>query len=237
MRDRGVTARMFPNLSQDIERYIHHEGLNESGLLKRIFVLALNQGLLATMVHRWGVPVRKIPVSIIRKPLLAIWFFQKKLIEIIFSIHISGAAELGPGFYIGHFGCFINGRFGKNCSVSQNVTIGSAGRGKKGVPTIGDNVYFGAGSMAFGAITIGDNVNIGACALVNKNLPSNCTAVGVPARIISNREATPKPFQRILFGAGAAVINAPPSNYMPAGMPARFSSKEEAVQTCPRSGL
>lgn len=183
---------MFPNLSRDIERYVRHEGLSESGILKKIFVLAFNQGLLATMVHRLGVSTRKIPVSFIRKPLLAVWFVLKKMIEIFFSIHISGAAELGPGFYIGHFNCFLNARFGSNCSVSQNVTIGHAGGGKPGVPTIGDNVYFAAGSVAFGPITIGDNVNVGANAVVNKDIPSNSTAVGVPARVISRKSPQPK---------------------------------------------
>ncbi|MCH8838559.1 MAG: serine acetyltransferase [Candidatus Marinimicrobia bacterium] len=178
---------MFPNLPQDIERYIPHEGLQEAGILKRIFVLALNQGLLATMVHRLGVSIRKIPVTLIRKPLLAVWFVLQKMVEIFFSIHISGAAELGPGFYIGHFNCFLNARFGRNCSVSQNVTIGHAGAGKSGLPTIGDNVYFAAGSVAFGPIVIGDNVKVGANAVVNKNIPSNSTAVGVPARAISRK--------------------------------------------------
>ncbi len=175
---------MFPNLSLDIERYVRHEGLSDAGRLKRIFVLALNQGLLATIVHRLGVSTRKIPVAILRTPLLVVWFVLKKMTEFLFSIHISGAAELGPGFYIGHFNCFLNARFGRNCSVSQNVTIGHAGRGKSGLPIIGDNVYFAAGSVAFGPITIGDNVNVGANAVVNKDIPSNSTAVGVPARVI-----------------------------------------------------
>ncbi len=175
---------MFPNLAQDITRYIYHEGLTEAGILKKIFVLSLNQGLLATMVHRVGVSIRKIPIAAIKRPLLTIWFVMKKLSELLFSIHISGAAELGPGFYIGHFNCFINGRFGRNCSVSQNVTVGHAGGGNHGVPTIGDNVYIAAGAIAFGAITIGDNVKIGANAVVNKDIPANSTAVGIPARII-----------------------------------------------------
>ena len=38
--------------------------------------------------------------------------------------------------------------------------------------------------MILGNIKIGDNVKIGAGAVVMKDVPDNCTAVGVPARII-----------------------------------------------------
>ena len=46
-----------------------------------------------------------------------------------------------------------------------------------GYPTLGDNVYIGAGAKIIGPITIGDNVKIGANAVVSKNVPSNCTVI------------------------------------------------------------
>lgn len=42
----------------------------------------------------------------------------------------------------------------------------------------------GAGAKIIKGCTIGDNVKIGANAVVVSDIPSNCTAVGVPARII-----------------------------------------------------
>ena len=175
---------MFNNLKEDINQYIYYEGLIDSSKLKRLFALCFSQGLIATIVHRMGVSIRKLDSRAIRKPLLVFWFVSKKLVEIIFSIHISGAAELGPGFYIGHFDCFINAKTGRNVSVSQGVTLGHAGGGKKGVPIIGDNVYFGAGSKAIGPVKIGSNVKIGANAVVVKDIPDNSTAVGIPARVV-----------------------------------------------------
>ena len=175
---------MFNNLKEDLKRYVYHEGLTDSSRLKKVFELCFCQGLIATIVHRMGVSIRKLDSRVIRKPLLAFWFIAKKLVEIIFSIHISGAAELGPGFYIGHFGCFINAKTGRNFTVSQGVTLGHAGGGKKGVPIIGDNVYFGAGSKAIGPVKIGSNVRIGANAVVVKDIPDNSTAVGIPAKVI-----------------------------------------------------
>lgn len=41
-----------------------------------------------------------------------------------------------------------------------------------------------------GGIVIGQNAVVGACALVNKDVPKDSTAVGVPCRIIAYREDT-----------------------------------------------
>ena len=70
--------------------------------------------------------------------------------------------------------------------------MGHDGGGKKGVPIIGDNVYFGAGSKAFGPVKIGSNVKIGANAVVVKDIPDNSTAVGIPAKVIVKSSHTAK---------------------------------------------
>lgn len=70
---------------------------------------------------------------------------------------------------------------GSNCMIFQQVTM--AERGGLG-PTIGDNCFIGAGAKIIGGVTIGDNVKIGANAVVTKDIPSNCSAVGVPAKVV-----------------------------------------------------
>lgn len=47
-----------------------------------------------------------------------------------------------------------------------------------------DNVWLGSGSKVLGGVTIGKNSIIGAGAVVNKDIPANSIAVGVPARVI-----------------------------------------------------
>lgn len=42
----------------------------------------------------------------------------------------------------------------------------------------------GAGAAILGNVTIGNNVLVGANAVVTKDVPDDCVAVGVPARII-----------------------------------------------------
>ena len=53
--------------------------------------------------------------------------------------------------------------------------------------TLGDNVMVGAGAKVLGPFKIGNNVKIAANAVVLEEIPDNCTAAGVPARIVKNR--------------------------------------------------
>lgn len=48
-------------------------------------------------------------------------------------------------------------------------------------------IVTGAKATIIGNITIGNNVKIGAGAVVVKDVPSNSTVIGVPARIIKRR--------------------------------------------------
>lgn len=64
---------------------------------------------------------------------------SRKLVEIITGISIDGAAHIGPGFYIAHFGGIIVGggvTIGSNCAISQGVTIGLATGRQEGSPTL-----------------------------------------------------------------------------------------------------
>ena len=76
-----------------------------------------------------------------------------------------------------------NAIIGKNCSIYQNVTIGSDGNPEH-VPTIGDNVTIYANAVVFGKITVGNNAKIGAGAVVFHDVPENSVVAGNPAKII-----------------------------------------------------
>ena len=109
--------------------------------------------------------------------------------RIKYHIDIPPNTDIGPGLYIGHLGdVVVNGkvRIGRNCNLSPWVVIGAANRGKRrGVPTIGNNVYIAPGAKLVGNITIGDNVAIGANAVVLDDLPDNAVAAGNPATVLS----------------------------------------------------
>ena len=66
-----------------------------------------------------------------------------------YGIDIPHTTSIGSDFYIGHFGGIVVNEqavIGRNCNLSQQVTLGQANRGKrKGHPIIGDDVYIGPG--------------------------------------------------------------------------------------------
>ena len=104
------------------------------------------------------------------------------------GIEIHPAAKIGKGLVIDHGMGVVIGEtteIGDNCTLYQGVTLGGTGKdvGKRH-PTLGNNVMVGAGAKVLGPFTIGDNTKIAAGAVVLEEMPDNCTAVGIPAKIV-----------------------------------------------------
>lgn len=168
----------------DIKRYLNPGAVSK---FKNVLYLLFIQGIWAIAVYRFGAWCAKFKLPAISQLFRISYFFMNKIIEITTGISISSKAEIGEGFYVGHFGqIFIhpNVTIGKKCNIGQGVTIGTLGLGRHGTPKIGNNVYIGTGAKILGDICIGSNVRIGANAVVIKDIPDNSTAVGVPARVI-----------------------------------------------------
>ena len=112
--------------------------------------------------------------------------------RVLFSCWLPGSARVGPRLTVGYQGLGIvvhsDAVIGSDCWISQHVTIGR-NFGDTRVPTIGDRVYIGAGSVVFGEISIGNGAIIGANAVVNRDVPPAAIVAGNPARVIRN--ATP----------------------------------------------
>ena len=107
------------------------------------------------------------------------------------GIEIHPGAKIGRGLFIDHGMGVVIGEtteIGDNCLLYQGVTLGGTGKDKgKRHPTLGNNVMVGAGAKVLGPITIGDNVKVAANAVVLNNIHSDCTAVGVPARVVRRK--------------------------------------------------
>ncbi|MCM3652929.1 serine O-acetyltransferase [Metabacillus litoralis] len=73
---------------------------------------------------------------------------------------------------------------GNNVVIRPQVIIGRTIKDGINAPKIGNNVDIGVGVKILGDVTIGDNVKIGANAVVVKDIPANCTAIGIPATVI-----------------------------------------------------
>lgn len=113
--------------------------------------------------------------------------------------------EIGRGTHIGEFSVIWAGdgtgriRFGEQCLLGPRVTMTASNYGIEiGTPVmdqpkveqdivLGRDVWLGANVVVLAGVTIGDGAVVGAGAVVTRDLPANCIAAGVPARVIGQR--------------------------------------------------
>lgn len=108
-------------------------------------------------------------------------------------IHIGDGAAVNSYVQLyGHGGIDI----GDNAQVGPNTVITTTGHdylssdldsNYAGIK-IGNRAWIGANCTILPGITIGDHAVIGAGAVVAKDIPPNCVALGVPARVIRHFE-------------------------------------------------
>ena len=185
---------MFDNLKYDIRRYT-----KESNFKLKLY-LFFEQGIWAIVVYRFGRWVRNIKIPVISTILKMIAYFLFKLTEIVTGVSFPASAKIGKGIHVGHFGATIvhsHAVIGENCSIGNNVVIGTKGQGDNGTPIIGNNVFIGVGSKILGSVNIGDGANIGANAVVLEDVPEGSTVVGIPAKVVKVRRKDPD--QRNVF--------------------------------------
>ena len=103
------------------------------------------------------------------------------------GIEIHPGAVIGKRLVIDHgMGTIIGetAEVGDDCLIYHGVTLGGTGKDQgKRHPTIGNNVLISAGAKVLGPFKVGDNARIASGAVVLREVPPNCTAVGVPAHI------------------------------------------------------
>lgn len=107
------------------------------------------------------------------------------------GIEIHPGAVIGRRLFIDHgMGVVIGetAEIGDDCTIYQGVTLGgtSLDKGVKRHPTLGNGVVVGGGAKVLGSFTVGEGARIGSNAVVVKSVPAGATAVGIPARIISD---------------------------------------------------
>lgn len=93
---------------------------------------------------------------------------------------LTGNIILGDGVLVN-----LNATIGHDCIIDDFVEICPAVN-ISGNCKIGRNTFVGTGAIILPNITIGENVVIAAGALVNKDVPDNVIAIGIPAKIKKN---------------------------------------------------
>lgn len=175
----------------DIKRTLFLEGVAKESFAQKIFTLCFAYGLHALIVYRFGQFVRKSFTVWWMVPLyvfcIFIYYCMNYAVEKMYGISISPDADIGAGFYIGHFGGIKVGSgvvIGNNCSVHQQVAIGSA-TGPSNI-IIEDNVWIGGHSTICNGVVIGNNSTIVVGSLVVSSVKPRSMVMGNPARLIKS---------------------------------------------------
>jgi len=174
---------LFKTLREDIKT-VFAEDPAARNILEVVF---LYPGLHALWCHR-----------------LAHWFWEHRLrffarylshcARFLTGIEIHPGAKIGRRFFIDHgMGVVIGetAEIGNDVLIYQGVVLGGTTlQKKKRHPTIGNNVVIGSAAILLGPITVGDGSRIGANSVVVGSVPPGAVVVGVPGRVVEDRQKT-----------------------------------------------
>ncbi len=167
----------FKEVGEDIRNMVEKDPAARNGFE----VLVCYPGIWALILHRpanWCYRHKlKLIARIISQQ--ARWFT---------GIEIHPGATIGRRCFIDHGMGVVIGEtteIGNDVTIYQGVTLGGTGKDSgKRHPTIGDRVVISSGAKVLGPFTVGNDVKIGAGSVVLKEIPNNCTVVGIPGTIV-----------------------------------------------------
>lgn len=159
-------------IQSDLERHKHQVRLRLPLLVLLLYMLHNNRYYRSIFYYRIG-PILDLLIS---------WYRPGE-----HTFILPKETKIGEGLLMAHpYATVLNAKsIGKNFSCLHCTTLGKT---PKGMPIIGDDVSLGASVTVIGPVRIGNNVTVGAGAVVVKDLPDNCIAVGNPARVIKYKD-------------------------------------------------
>ncbi|MEO7348821.1 MAG: serine O-acetyltransferase EpsC [Terrimesophilobacter sp.] len=165
---------LFSRTREDVSNALHKDPAARS----RVEVFLAYSGLHAVWAHRWS-------HWLWRHKLRTFARINSQVARFFTGIEIHPGAEIGRRFFIDHGMGVVIGEtavIGDDVTIYHGVTLGGKGSATgKRHPTLDDGVVVGAGAQVLGDITVGARSVIGANAVVVHDVPSDATAVGVPA--------------------------------------------------------
>ncbi len=175
---------MWQLFKQDVQRWIVPQAVSDPALVTfstTVKALWTHMPLRAMFWFRLGSWCRQ-------KRIPGLAGMLQRAIHRAHGMDIAVGSDYGGGLYLAHtIGNVIAARtIGRNCTIVANVTLGM--RNEWAFPTIGDDVFIGAGARVLGGIHVGDGAVIGANAVVIEDVPPGAVVVGIPARVIRIKE-------------------------------------------------
>ena len=139
----------------------------------------------------WALIYHKIAHWLFKHDIKLIARMVSQTARFLTGIEIHPGATIGKRCFIDHGMAVVIGEtaeIGDDVTIYQAVTLGGTGKetGKRH-PTIGDNVVISSGAKVLGPFKVGSHSKIGAGSVVLKEIPEYCTVVGIPGKIIKQR--------------------------------------------------
>lgn len=147
--------------------------------------IMLQFGTLAVVSYRLSSWTLK-QVALVRFVLWPLVWPVSIIIQRTSGIYINPRANIGPGFVIHNFSSIVieNVEIGDNLTINQCVHVGYDWT-RRGLPTIGNNVFLGSGAKVLGDVTVGDNAVVAANCLVSRSVEPRSLVVGVPGLVVA----------------------------------------------------
>lgn len=167
----------FKEIGEDIRNIVEKDPAARNGFE----VLVCYPGIWALILHRPAGWCYRHNLKLIARIIsqIARWFT---------GIEIHPGATIGRRCLIDHgMGVVIGetAELGDDVTIYQGVTLGGTGKDSgKRHPTIGNRVVVSSGAKVLGPFKVGDDVKIGSGSVVLKEVPPNCTVVGIPGTIV-----------------------------------------------------
>src|SRR5512132_3630935 len=192
---------MFQRLREDIACILERDPAARS----KWEVLTCYPGLHALVMHRWAHSCWNHGFHWSAR-------FISNFSRWLTGIEIHPGATIGRRVFIDHgMGVVIGetAEIGDDCTLYHGVTLGGVKWEKvKRHPTLGRKVVIGAGAKVLGPILVGDGAKVGSNAVVVRDVPAGATAVGIPARIVTEDDVLRREKQATKIGFSAYAISA-----------------------------
>lgn len=169
--------------------YRNLEIYSSKDVIKEVLKKSSTVGLLICyrMCHYYSELEKK---NLVQKILHGLFYVRFKQLQEHCGIELNQHTYIGYGLRLPHKGNIVihpKAEIGDLCEIMQGVTIGNnIMKSRDEVAKIGNQVMICAGAKIIGDVKIGNTVIVGANAVVNRDIPDNSIAGGVPAKILGH---------------------------------------------------
>ena len=176
---------VFKHLIDDLDAYLERDPAANS----RIMVAISYPGFHAVVWFRFAHWLWSVRLKTLAR-------FVGNIGRLLTGVDIHPGAQIGRRLVIDHAIGVVIGEtteIADDVTLYHNVTLGGiapaveseAQVNVKRHPTLLEGAIIGSGAQVLGPVTVGQNARVGANAVVVKDVPENCTVVGIPAQPVA----------------------------------------------------